>query len=88
MSDSHLSELAQRLVVGHKRDGRSIYGEQAKRELILACCELGAFLAKVARACGVNANQLARWVRHAGHEPRHVRLKGLQLQCFKSCQLP
>ena len=63
MSDSHLSELAQRLVVGRKRDGRSIYDEQAKRELILACREPGASLAKVARACGVNANQLASWVR-------------------------
>jgi transposase len=63
MSDSHLSELAQRLVVGHKRDGRSIYDEKAKHELILACREPGASLAKVARACGVNANQLASWVR-------------------------
>jgi transposase len=63
MSDSHLSELAQRLVVGRKRDGRSIYDEKAKHELILACREPGASLAKVARACGVNANQLASWVR-------------------------
>jgi transposase len=31
MSD-WISELARRLVVGHKRDGRSIYDEQAKRE--------------------------------------------------------
>ncbi|MDZ5455287.1 IS66-like element accessory protein TnpA [Azohydromonas lata] len=63
MSDSHLSELAQRLVVGRKRDGRSIYDEKAKHELIMACREPGASLAKVARACGVNANQLASWVR-------------------------
>lgn len=63
MSDSHFSELAQRLVVGRKRDGRSIYDEKAKHELILACREPGASLAKVARACGVNANQLASWVR-------------------------
>jgi transposase len=63
MSDSHLSELAQRLVIGRKRDGRSIYDEKAKHELIMACREPGASLAKVARACGVNANQLASWVR-------------------------
>ena len=63
MSDSHLSELAQRLVIGHKRDGRSIYDQKAKHELIMACREPGASLAKVARACGVNANQLASWVR-------------------------
>jgi transposase len=63
MSDSHLSELAQRLVIGRKRDGRSIYDEAAKHELILACREPGASLAKIARACGVNANQLASWVR-------------------------
>jgi transposase len=55
--------LAQRLVIGHKRDGRSIYDAKAKHELILACREPGASMAKVARACGVNANQLASWVR-------------------------
>lgn len=63
MSDSHLSELAQRLVIGRKRDGRSIYDEAAKHELIMACREPGASLAKIARACSVNANQLAGWVR-------------------------
>ena len=63
MSDSHLSELAQRLVIGHKRDGRSIYDEKAKHELVMACLEPGASLAKIARACSVNANQLASWVR-------------------------
>ncbi len=30
-------ELSKRLVVGHKRDGRSCYDEEAKRELIEAC---------------------------------------------------
>ena len=62
MSDL-ISELAQRLVVGHKRDGRSIYDAQAKRELILASREPGVSLAKLARDCGVNANQLNSWVR-------------------------
>ena len=57
------SDLARRLVVGHKRDGRSIYDEQAKRELVLACREPGASIAKLARDCGVNANQVNSWVR-------------------------
>ena len=51
--------LARRPVVGHKRDGRSIYNEQAKRELVLACREPGVSIAKLARDCGVNANQVS-----------------------------
>jgi transposase len=62
MSDS-ISELARRLVVGHKRDGRSIYDEQAKRELVLACRESGVSVAKLARDCGVNASRVRSWVR-------------------------
>ena len=62
MSES-ISDLARRLVVGHKRDGRSIYDEQAKRELVLACREPGVSIAKLARDCGVNANQVNSWVR-------------------------
>lgn len=62
MSES-ISELARRLVIGRKRDGRSIYDEQAKHELILACRQPGTSMAKLARECGVNANQLASWVR-------------------------
>jgi transposase len=62
MTDS-LAELARRLVVGHKRDGRSIYDDKAKHELILACGEPGASMARIARECGVNANLLAGWVR-------------------------
>ena len=58
-----ISDLAKRLVVGHKRDGRSIYDEQAKRELVLACREPGASIAKLARDCGINANQVNSWVR-------------------------
>ena len=58
-----ISDLAKRLVVGHKRDGRSIYDEQAKRELVLACREPGVSIAKLARDCGVNANQVNSWVR-------------------------
>ena len=62
MSDS-MEELARRLVVGHKRDGRSVYDEAAKAELVTACGKPGASVSRLARECGVNANQLSRWVR-------------------------
>jgi len=58
-----IEELAQRLVIGHKRDGRSIYDPQAKAELIEICRRGEVSMAKVARVCGVNANQLNSWVR-------------------------
>lgn len=62
MSDS-MEELARRLVVGHKRDGRSVYDEVAKAELVAACGKPGASVSRLARECGINANQLSRWVR-------------------------
>lgn len=58
-----IEQLARRLVVGHKRDGRSIYDSQAKAELVEICRRGDVSLAKLARACGVNANQLNTWVR-------------------------
>ncbi|MDM0118079.1 transposase [Variovorax sp. J22R133] len=58
-----ISDLARRLVVGRKRDGRSIYDARAKRELVLACREPGVSIAKLARDCGINANQVISWVR-------------------------
>jgi transposase len=58
-----MEELARRLVVGHKRDGRSVYDEAAKAELVAACGKPGASVSRLARECGVNANQLSRWVR-------------------------
>ena len=65
MSDE-MADLARRLVVGHKRDGRSIYDEQAKAELVLACSKPGASVSRLARECGVNANQVSRWMREQG----------------------
>lgn len=56
-------ELAERLIVGRKRDGRCVYDAQAKQELILACGRPGISMAKLARDCGINANQLSTWVR-------------------------
>lgn len=41
MSDD-LEDLKRRLVVGHKSDGRSVYDESAKAELIALCKLSGA----------------------------------------------
>ena len=63
MSDETISDLAQRLVVGRKRDGRSVYEAQVKCGLILACRAPGVSMASLARECGINANQSSAWVR-------------------------
>jgi transposase len=65
MSDA-VQELARRLVIGHKSDGRAVYDEAAKAELVVACARPGASVSRLARECGVNANQLSRWVREHG----------------------
>jgi transposase len=69
MSDD-LKALTRRLVVGHKSDGRSVYDEAAKAELVAACARRGASVSRLARECGINANQLWRWVRE--HEQRRA----------------
>ena len=58
-----IEAIAKRLVVGHKRDGRSIYDPQARSDLVHAIRQPGVSLAKVARTCGINANVLSNWVR-------------------------
>jgi transposase len=63
MSIDRVVELAGRLVVGRKRDGRSIYDPLAKLELIELCRHSDVSLAKLARASGINANQLSSWIR-------------------------
>ena len=70
MSDE-MEDLARRLVVGHKSDGRSVYDEAAKAELVAACGKPGASVSRLARECGINANQLSRWVRE--HSERRQR---------------
>ena len=65
-----IEAIAKRLVVGHKRDGRSIYDSRARSELVRACRQPGVSLARVARTCGINANVLSNWVR------QHERGKG------------
>lgn len=51
MSDG-MEELARRLVVGHKSDGRSGYDEVAKAELVAACGRPGASMSRLAREWG------------------------------------
>lgn len=55
-------ELAGRLVVRRGAGGNCTYDEGAKRELIEVCLRDGHSVAKVARAYGVNANQLHNWI--------------------------
>ena len=65
-----LEKLRRRLVVGHKSDGRSVYDEAAKAELVTLCLQPGASISRLARECGVNANQVGRWLRERGHGRR------------------
>jgi len=65
-----LQELRRRLVVGRKNDGRSVYDTQAKAELVALCLQPGASVSRLARECGVNANQVNRWLREHGHVRR------------------
>ncbi len=58
-----LEDLKRRLVVGHKRGGRCIYDEAAKAELVEMCRQPGASVSRLARECGINANQVSRWLR-------------------------
>jgi transposase len=58
-----IEAIARRLVVGHKRDGRSIYDPQARSDLVRASQQPGVSLARIARTCGINANVLSNWVR-------------------------
>lgn len=64
------AELKDRLVVGHKSDGRSIYDEGAKKELIVACLKPGASVARMAMQHGVNANLLRTWI--TTHQRRSI----------------
>lgn len=65
-----LEDLKRRLVVGHKSDGRSVYDEAAKSQLVALCRQPGASVSRLARQCGVNANQLGRWIREHGYGDR------------------
>ena len=56
------AELRGRLVVGRKSDGRGVYDEAAKRELIVACLKQGVSVARMAMEHGVNTNLLRTWI--------------------------
>lgn len=82
MSDG-MQELARRLVVGRKSDGRSVYDEAAKAELVAACGRPGASVSRLARECAVNANQLSRWVReHRERGQRAVAMSPAPREAF------
>jgi len=82
MSDG-MEELVRRLVVGRKSDGRSVYDEAAKGELVAACGRPGASVSRLARECGINANQLSRWVReHSERRQRAVAVSPASRDAF------
>jgi transposase len=62
MSDE-VEELVRRLVVGHKSDGRKVFDEAVKAELVALCVRSGTSVSRLARECDINANQLSRWIR-------------------------
>lgn len=70
--------LAARLVVGRKRDGRAVYEEQAKAELVAMCAMPGASVSRLARECGINANQLSRWIRESTEARQLTQVKPAQ----------
>ena len=56
------SEILPGLVIGHKRDGRSIYSKPGKRALVEMSLRRGASVARIAQEHGVNANLLRKWI--------------------------
>ena len=82
MSDG-MQELARRLVVDRKSDGRSVYDEEAKAELVAMCTMPGVSVSRLAREVGINANQLSRWVReHSQRRQRAVAASPAPRQAF------
>ena len=64
-----IAEKIEGLIVGRKRDGRSIYSSAGKRALIHACLQPGISVAGSALANGVNANLLRKWIqRYQGRQ--------------------
>ena len=54
--------LARRLVTGRKRDGRCTYDPQAKAEIVQACLQPGASVARIGMQYGINANLVRSWI--------------------------
>ncbi|WP_269758916.1 transposase [Variovorax sp. E3] len=61
-----MEDLKRRLVLGRKSVGRGVYDEAAKSELVALCRQPGASVSRLARECGVDANQVSRWLREHG----------------------
>jgi len=88
MSDA-MQELARRLVIGHKSAGRAVYDEAVKAELVVACGRPGASVSRLARECGVNANQVSRWVReHSQRGQRAVAVSPAARTTFVAVPVP
>ena len=68
-------DLTSRLVVKRYANGRCIYDEAAKRELIEACLAPGASVAKLAREHAVNANLLHTWISQYRKEGKSLLLR-------------
>lgn len=77
----HIEDLARRLVIGSKRDGRCVYDEKVKAELVAECAKPGVSKSKLARQVGVNAIQLRRWI-------REQESGGRRAAAVKSCPVP
>ena len=71
MSDE-VEELARRLVVGRKRDGRKVFDEAVKAELVALCASSDLSVSRLARDCDLNANQLSRWIREHELGPKRA----------------
>jgi transposase len=61
-----LEDLKRRLVLRHKPGGRCVYDKAAKAEFVELCLRPGVSVARLAREFGINANQVARWIRDHG----------------------
>lgn len=61
-----LEALKRRLVLRHKPGGRCVYDKAAKAEFVELCLQPGVSVARLAREFGINANQVARWIRDHG----------------------
>ena len=88
-----IEAIAKRLVVGHKRDGRSVYDARAKSELVKVARQPGLPLAKIARICGINANVLSNWMRlHERGKPGGTAPRGEVIEmatpAFVAVQMP
>ena len=70
------TELASRLVTARKRDGRCTYDPGAKAEIVQACLQPGASVARIGMQYGINANLLRTWIGKR-HEAAAVRPAGL-----------